>query len=343
MILTIILFIAILILVHEVGHFLLARNFKIKVEEFGIGFPPRIFKIKKNETIYSFNLIPLGGFVRLFGENEKIGSEESFSDQPPLNRFFVVIAGIVFNIILAYFIFSFLILGGFTRPIFDNSPGTLMVFEVATSSPASLAGIKKGDFILGFSSFEEFKEFINKNLGKEIEFLIKRGKKVFSVKVIPRENFSKKEGAIGVSLFQVEYIQKGFPFNFFYGMKMTVDYLTQMFVKIYQILKNLIKKTDVPKDVVGPVGIFKILLDLKDFGLKYMIFIFGILSLNLAVINLLPFPALDGGRLIFILFEILSGKEINKEIESIFHLVGFAILVLIAILITIRDIKLFIL
>jgi regulator of sigma E protease len=343
MILLIIIFIAILILVHEFGHFLLAKNFKVKVEEFGIGFPPRIFKFKKDETIYSFNLIPLGGFVRLYGENEKTGSLDSFSDQPPKNRLFIVLAGIVFNIFLAYFIFSFISLTGFIKPIFDNSPGNLMIFDVASSSPAKIAGLEKGDFILGFSNFKEFKNFINENLGKEIELKIKRKNDIFTVKLVPRIDFPKNEGAIGVSIFTVDYIKEKFPLNFVYGARLTFDYLSQMFSKIYEIFKNLITVKKVPQDVVGPVGIFKILLNLKDFGIKYLIFVFGVLSLNLAVINILPFPALDGGRLIFILFEMLSGKEVNKNVESIFHLIGFVILILIAILVTIRDVRIFIL
>lgn len=339
MILGFIILVGILILIHEFGHFLTAKFFKIRVEEFGIGFPPRLIKIKKGETIYSFNLIPFGGFVKLYGEDEIQNDPFSFSDQKPFKRLLIIIAGVISNILLAYFILALILPFGFYRPIFDDKPGQIMIFEVAPSSPAYFVGLQKKDIILGFNQIKSFQEFINQHKGKEVILNIQRGEKILEVKVVPRIDFPPSQGPLGVGLFKVELVQTNWPANFSQSLYLTFDFLFKMIDKLVEIFKNLITKTQVPQDVVGPVGLFHILLQLQVFGWGYILFVFALISLNLALINILPFPALDGGRALFVLIEMVTGKAPNKKTEAVIHLAGFIILILLGILVTLKDIK----
>lgn len=339
MILIFLILISILILIHEFGHFLMARIFKVRVEEFGIGFPPRIFKIKKGETLYSLNLIPFGGFVRLYGEDEKKFASDSFSDQAPLKRLAIILAGIIFNIILAYLIFIIILPLGFYKPIFDERPGQIMIVEVAANSPAFLIGLQKGDIILNFDQIKNFQDFVSQNKGKEITLNIKRENKILTLKTIPRIQFPQSEGPLGIGILKVELTKVNFPRNLIYGLYLTFDTLNKMIEKLKDIFKNILTEGKMPQDVVGPVGLFYILNQLKVFGLNYILFVFALISLNLALINVIPFPALDGGRAIFVAFELLTGKAPNKKFEAILHLTGFIILILLGILITFKDIK----
>ncbi len=339
MIILFIFLIGILILIHEFGHFLFAKILKVRVEEFGIGFPPRIFKKRKGETIFSFNLIPLGGFVKLYGEEEKKGVSYSFSDKSPVERMLIIVAGVILNIFLAYFIFSLVSFLGISKPIFDERPGQIMIFEVSKNSPAYFAGLRQGDFILNFNQITDFQRFVKENLGKDIELLIKRKNQVFKIVVAPRKEYPKNEGPLGVAIYKVEYIKKNFGENFVYAGKITISFLGEMIAKLFQIFKNLLVKKEVPKDVVGPVGIFHLLFQLQSFGLNYILFVFGIISLNLALINILPFPALDGGRFLFVFIEFLTGKQVNKKVEEVIHAAGFIILIFLALIVTIKDLR----
>lgn len=374
MILTIIVFIItllVLVLVHEFGHFLIAKKFKVKVEEFGFGLPPKIFSRKIGETIFSLNLLPIGGFVKLFGEDEiqkeVLKDHRSFAAKPVLQRIAIVIAGVIMNFLLAVVLFWIVLFGkGFTEnlPLFfpyqfigadQTNQTVILVGTVAKKSPAEKVGISQGDRIVKINNTElkdasELISLINKNAGERIMLtVVDPEDNVRQIDVVPRTSPPKGEGPLGIQLGTVNIanisyttpIQKAAS-----GFTHSYNFMAYSF----QIFGNLIgtaiqNKTFEPvaQTVSGPIGITQIagsVLQTKSPFLPYLNLI-GLLSLNLAVINIFPFPALDGGRLLFLLIEFISKKRINPNLEKTIHTVGMAILISLIVLITFSDIKKF--
>lgn len=358
---TVLIFIAILlvlVLTHEFGHFLTAKLFGVKVEEFGIGFPPRLASVKKGETVYSINALPLGGFVKIFGEEgEGKKDERSYASRPAWQRALILFAGVFFNILFAFFIFWIGLTTGFpSAGGGQTQKGTLSataaeVIDVAKGSPASQAGIKAGDTIMKVQSpkfkvqndvtrVDEVIRFTDEHKGETLILTIKRGGKMFDKVLLAREHPPKDEGAIGIALADIGiisypwYIAVGKAFEF------TIQNLLFLFTAIFLLIKSLfVSKSAISiGQVSGPVGIAGMVGQFYSMGIPYLLSFTGLISINLAVLNVLPIPALDGGRLFFLLIERIKGSPLRPETENKIHAIGFALLIGLVVVITLKDI-----
>ncbi|MFH1838038.1 MAG: RIP metalloprotease RseP [Candidatus Kuenenbacteria bacterium] len=357
MFLTIIIFILILgllVLVHELGHFVIARKMGVGVEEFGLGFPPRIFGIKKGETIYSLNWIPLGGFCKIKGEEEGDSSKkDNFASKSIKVRTAIISAGVAMNVLLAFVLFSIGFMIGMPQALNEenikeakkiNQP-QIQIMSVLKNSPAEKAGIQLGDvvFEVDGQKFEEvslFQKYI-KNSEKEIVIKIKRGDEILEKKIEPE--FSKETNGkiIGTQLVNTGIISYPWYKAIYLGAKTTV-FLSFEIIKAFCILiKNLVVHQTLTEDIAGPIGIAVITGQIVHLGFIYILQFTALLSLNLAIINFIPFPALDGGRIFFLIIEKIRRKPIDQKIENITHNLGFALLMLLVVIVTYQDITKF--
>ncbi|MBT3356112.1 RIP metalloprotease RseP [bacterium] len=369
-----------LVFVHEAGHFFVARRNGIACEEFGIGFPPRIagfFKDKKgkrrwvfgnkkieeaikekDETVYSLNLIPIGGFVRIKGEDgEDKNARDSFASQSIFVRFKVLFAGVAMNFIVGALFFGFAFYLGLPEAIGDEdvAPNAkVQISVVAKDSPASKAKLQVGDTIVStlengkekdVSKVSNIRTATEEKGGQNIELKILHPGEddpvVVSVFVRKKENTPEGQGAIGIELLRTSFAKYGF----FQSMWMGVETTGRIVVAIFQFLGDLIVRLFTPKpmvaDVAGPVGIAVMTGQVAKMGLAFTLQFVAMLSVNLAVINLLPLPALDGGRILFLIIEKIKGKPVSEKFEGIVHTAGFIFLMSLMILVTIKDFKTF--
>ncbi len=372
--LTIIVFILILgalIIVHEFSHFIFARKTGMRVEEFGIGYPPRIIGCFRKEnkwkiffgsktpkiksTIYSFNLLPFGGFNKIYGMESREKSSGSFWSKSIGKRAIVVFAGVLGNFLLAIILFSIGYGLGLPEIIEGEPPANakevgVQIILVNGNSPAEKAGIKIGDKILKIKSqdsevkivneVEDVQEFIEKKLNHPITLILKRGNRILEKEVTPRENPPKGQGPIGIGLAKTARIPYPWYQALLKGIKSTFLLTEATFEALFQLLKGAITK-EIPSGVelTGPVGIGSLVFHMIDLGWIYVLQFTAILSLNLAILNILPFPALDGGRLIFLLIEKIRKKPIKAEIENLVNQIGIALLIILMIAVTFKDIQ----
>ncbi len=332
---------SILILGHEAGHFFVAKAFGLKIDEFGFGFPPRIFAKKKGETEYSLNWLPFGGFVKIAGESDHLGeteieahiSEEEkkriFLYQPAWKKALITVAGVVMNFILGWILLVVVLMVG--------TPAVVFITDVQKDSPAALAGIKAGDVIQGFTATEEFINFINTNQGKEVEVRVRREGGEMAFAVTPRVPASKEEGSLGVGLANGGSEGAGFFTALKDGFIQAGIISWYTLVGFFDLIANLFQGR-VVEGVVGPVGIFGVAQQTGQIGLIYLIRLISLISLNLAVINLVPFPALDGGRLFLLAIEKIKGSPLSRKTEMAINSIGFAVLLILMVLITVHDI-----
>lgn len=355
MIVTIIIFlivIGLLVLVHEFGHFIIAKTTGVKVEEFAIGFPPRLLSLKKGETKYSINAIPLGGYVKMLGELEHSKDKRAFENQKPSVRFWISIAGVLMNLILAWFILTIGFSVGMSPLVStpDEIPGQkikseVIVAEITKDSPAEKSDFKQGDIILGtekdgqrnnFSSAKNIINFNSDNKGKEITFIIKRDNKEI---VLPVTLANTDTSQLGVALVEKSEVKVPWYKAPYVALRETVQIVKLTFAFLGDFFVNLFSHGKVSEGVGGPIAIYTYTgLALKA-GIMVLLQFIALLSINLAFLNILPFPALDGGRLVFILIEKIFGKRVVREqVENIIHTIGFALLILLMIAITYKDI-----
>lgn len=356
MFITIIAFIvilSILVLIHELGHFLTAKKFGIKVEEFGFGFPPRAISKRIGETLYSINLLPIGGFVKLYGEDAAgAGSirtnnrepitknlERAFFARPAWQRAIIVLAGVIMNFILAVVLISYL----FSSKGVALPTENIRITEVTRNSPAEKAGLKKDDEIVQVNDKKiretrEFAEIARKNAGKTIELDIKRDGKEFEVVLSPRKEVPRGEGPIGVAITNVEI--KKYPWYQapIFGTLEAFKFSFLIIQGLSDMVVNLILHGIKPTGVTGPVGVAQLTGQAVSYGITATLWFVALLSLNLAVINILPIPALDGGRLFFILIEMVTRKKVSPRYEALAHAVGLAILLALILFITFLDV-----
>lgn len=356
-ILVFLLVLSILIFVHELGHFLVAKKSGIMVEEFGFGIPPRLIGKKIGETIYSLNWLPFGGFVRLHGESSEEGlpagrqgisdPKRSFLSKSKKARFSVVIAGVVMNFILA--IVAFAIVSTFSG--IPRDTGKLKVIDVSAGSPAQVSGIVVGDIItkVGQDLVSSSDVFISKTAalkGKrtvfEIQRVINNNLSTIKITLTPRENPPKGEGPIGVTITTMEVYyppvwQRPF-YGIYFGFKDAIFWGQTIASGLWVLVAGLFRG-QVSQDVSGPVGIFAVTTEAAKSGILTLINFVGILSVNLAILNILPFPALDGGRLLFIGIEAVTRKKVSPKIEGTIHNIGMIILLALILIITIGDIR----
>ncbi len=343
----------ILVFVHEAGHFVMAKRAGMKVEEFGFGFPPKIFGFRRGETDYTINLIPLGGFVKILGENgEEKENPGSFASKSAWSRFKVLVAGVSANILLAIAFFSIVafigvptISGeGFSR---DNMRDiAVMIIEVAKNSPAEKAGIKAGDIILSIKNNNtgvevahnsDVEKFVAENKGKELAFEIRRGKEILNMAALARQDAPADQGATGISLAEVGTVSYTWYESVWQGVKRTAEIMILTVLTLFGLLKSLISTGHVDGQLSGPVGIAVMAGQTANLGLSYLLQFIAMLSINLAIINALPLPALDGGRILFLAIEKIKGKPVSQELENTVHTVGMIFLLLLMTLVTFRD------
>lgn len=328
----------VLILAHELGHFVTAKLFKIRVEEFGLGYPPRLFGIRRGETVYSLNAIPLGGFTKMLGEEDpqKPGSLASKSTG---KRLLVLVAGSMMNALLPLLLFSMALMVPH-----NVLAGQVVIKAVSPNSPAATSGIVAEDIILEIAgrpvaNLADAQRAIQLNLGKPITMLIE-GSDVSrrQVKVVPRWKPPENEGAVGV-LLQINngtIVRESQPF--WKAIPMGVVDCIETFV----LFKNgiiMVIIGSAPATIGGPVAIAQITGEAARAGISPLLEFAAFLSINLAIINILPLPALDGGRIAFVLLEwARRGKRISPRTEGLVHLIGFITLLSLILLITLQDI-----
>lgn len=342
-ILTFLIVLSILVLVHEFGHFWTARKNGIWVEEFGFGLPPRMFGKKIGETIYSINLLPFGGFVRLHGEQSEDGitnEKRAFLHKSKLARTAVIVAGVIMNMVLA--VICFAIVYSFTGV--PRETNNIKVLDITKDSPAVTAGLLVGDVIKKadgqeFTKTTEFIKYVDTKRGKRVEIEVEGGKKL---KITPRKNPPEGEGPLGVVISTTETYfapiwQRPF-YGIYFGFKEAYFWGGNIVSGLWSMVNGLFHGT-VPKDVSGPVGIYAVTSEVAKTGLLAIINFIGILSVNLAILNILPFPALDGGRLLFIGIESLFGRKVVPKVEAMIHTVGMIILLGLIVLISISDVR----
>ncbi|MBN2260938.1 MAG: RIP metalloprotease RseP [Clostridiales bacterium] len=329
-IISFILVFGLLVIFHESGHFTLAKLNGIKVNEFSIGIGPKIYKKQKGETEYSVRAFPLGGFVKMEGEDEESENPRGFTNQTPLRRLSVIIAGPLMNFILAVILLSII--------AFNIGMPTTTIDIVDEYMPAYTAGIQTGDKIIEIDGMEinvwqDVSSAIGDSSG-DIEILLDRNGEKLTVSVTPtlEENTDRK--IVGI----IPTIEK----SFFKSIAAGWNQMIFIFTSIFSFLKDLIVGNEVQGEVIGPIGIIGVVGQAADAGILSLLFIAAYLSINLGIINLLPFPALDGGRLIFILIELVRGKPVSPEREGFVHFIGFAILMALMVFVLFKDlIKLF--
>lgn len=374
MLITILVFLiilSVLVLVHELGHFITAKIFKIKVEEFGFGLPPRLFGIKYGETLYSINWLPIGGFVKLYGEDDagggrvhverglgKRGSSEvkgqkpeaadkdrAFYSRPIWQRAVVIVAGVFMNFVLAVAIISFLF-----SFVGVPTPGNKVVInEVVKGSPAQIAGLKAGDTVesingITITSPDQLAEYTKKHLGEPITLKLIRSvgsgqnTKPETVTITPRKEYPKDQGPMGVAISQ-NIITKKYPIweAPFVGTKEALRQSWLIVSGLGSLVTQIATKGSVPSDVAGPVGIAQLTGQVVNIGPVAILSFVSLLSLNLAIINILPIPALDGGRLFFIVIEAVTRRKVSPHIENYAHTIGMAVLLGLIALITLHD------
>ncbi len=357
MILTIVIFIIILgllVFVHELGHFIMAKRAGMAVEEFGFGFPPRLFGIKKGETMYSINWIPLGGFVKILGEDGQTSENPlSFGSKSFARRFSVLAAGVTMNVIFAWLLIS---LGlGLGLPTVVNQgeqlpshaklkSASIAVLEVSPQTPAEAADLKVGDHITKINGeqitgLEDVQNLTNKYAGTEVVYEVTRGSTVMEKRITPRANPPADQGPLGISLASVGLVSYPWYMVLYKGVIATANLIWSTLVAFWVVITNLLSGAGPGVDLTGPVGIAKLTGDVAALGFIYLLQFTAVLSINLAIINAIPFPALDGGRIFFLVIEKIRGKKMNAKAEQVANTIGFALLLLLMLFVTIKDVR----
>ncbi len=340
----------ILISIHELGHFLTAKVFGVEVEEFGFGYPPRLFGKKIGNTLYSINFFPFGAFVRISEKDRHDPS--SFLAKPLWQRILIIFNGALSFWIVAIILFSIVFAIGAPTMIEDsemNIPDTkVLITSISANSPAASADLRAGDTIVSLVSetaelnsdqVGQIQDFIITNQGKEIILIIKRGDRIFNTTAIPRISPPVGEGSLGIGLARVGIKAQPVYLSVFEGFKATLN-MTKVIIAAYiGAIINIFKKVPTGIQLSGPVGIIGLLSQGMRMGTSYFLQMVGLLSINVAIINLLPIPAFDGGKLMFLTIEGIMKKPIPQKIEEKVTTIFFVFLVIIMVFVTIKDIR----
>jgi regulator of sigma E protease len=330
---------SLLVFVHELGHFTVAKLTGIRVEEFGFGYPPRLLTIaRRGDTEYTINAIPFGGFVRMLGEEDP-SHPESFAAKSKLVRATDLLAGSLMNIVLAFLLFISLGLIGFDIPT-----GSVAIVGVAPGSPAAKANLQEGDTILSIDGLTvqntyDLIEYTDEKLGEEVALSIKRGEETLPIRLTPRQEPPVDEGAMGVIIQTVDIVGTDkLRYSLWEAIPMAGRMVVEVIAAIFSGVVGMIQGVVAP-DIRGPVGIAMVTGEVAKSGLVALMQFTAFLSIQLAILNLLPFPGLDGGRLAFIALEALrGGKRVAPEKEGLFHLVGLVIMVGLLLIVSYQDV-----
>lgn len=347
----------VLMIIHEFGHFIIAKKFGVKVEEFGIGYPPRIFGKKFGETLYSVNLIPLGAFVKIYGETADIDDYRSFSNLTIFKRALIVLGGVIAFWLAAVVIFSFMSLIGAQVPIGDQdiqgiSGASVKITAVMSDSPAQISGIKPGDVLISYKAKDEsqsensankisdFQDFAQKNKGKEVVLKVRRDNQVIDITLTPRLSYPPDQGPVGFALQRFADVVKKHPWYQapVQGVIYTGKITWEAYRGLAKVFGDLFSGKGLPPEaqLAGPVGITIFLARAADFGLGFFLYFIGSLAVLVAIFNALPIPALDGGKLLFLLIESVKRKPVSVKTEQTITITFFAILILMSIFVTIK-------
>ncbi|MCG0275025.1 MAG: RIP metalloprotease RseP [Thermosediminibacteraceae bacterium] len=314
-----------LLFFHELGHFTVAKLCGIKVNEFSLGFGPGLFSFKKDETQYSIRILPFGGYVKMEGEDEKTQDPRAFSNKPVGSRMAVIIAGPLMNLSMAVILIAWI---GFFAGVATTK------VTVIPGSPAEHAGIKNGDIITAIndqriSSWDQTVSIISQkpNQTLKVEVLRDGEKKAFYVKTMVDQDTGR--GIIGIKSTVVRY-------SLLQSLKSGIQRTMWASSMILTSIPQLFSGKGV-SDLVGPLGIAHMVSEAARVGIYNVLSLTAFISINLGLINLLPFPALDGSRLVFLLVEFLRGKPIDPEKEGMIHFLGFALLMLLMVFVLYRD------
>lgn len=339
-----------LITFHELGHFLFAKKFGVRVDEFGIGYPPRLFGKKIGGTVYSWNLLPLGGFVKIYGHEQRIDEPDSFTTKPFYQKVIIILGGVAMFWVIAAILLTTVMMIGAPSIIedsevsgFDNPK--VQIVGVSKNTPAFEAELKIGDIIKSINGVEidkvkEVQDITKGSQGTEMLLVIQRGQRTLDIHLTPRVSVPAGEGPIGISL-----VRTGLRKTIWYkapidGIKAT-GILTVAIVKGWAVtIKSLVQDGKVPDgvEIKGPVGIFQLFNDVGGLGVSYFLQLVAIIAISLALINSLPIPALDGGWFLFLVIEKIKGKPLNQKFVQNISITFFVLLVALLIWITIKDV-----
>lgn len=366
---TIILFLLVLgalVFVHELGHFLAAKKLGVRVDEFALGFPPKLFGKKKGETTYVLNLLPIGGYVKIHGEDpneESISgadSGRSFANKPWWAQSIILVAGVFGNILFAWMLFTIGFMIGMPTAITPADRDLVQnphveIISMVPDGPGARAGLIAGDTIHSIAGNgnriegealtpESIALLIASGEGKEVTIEYLRGGEKATLSVTPEKGISKESpesAVVGMVMAMTGITQYGFLEAVREGLFMTIEKTKDVAVGLGAFFAGAFTGSADLSEVTGPVGIVGLVGDASRLGLIYLITFTAFISLNLAVINVLPFPALDGGRLLFVLAEAIRGKRISSKIMNMTNGIGLIILLGLIALVTVSDISKF--
>jgi len=349
---------AVLIFVHELGHFLLARWNGIRVDEFKIGFGPRLLSWGKGETKYGLNLIPFGGYVKIHGENPDEDSTSgpdkgrSFVNKKPWRQVSVLVAGVTFNFLFAWLIYIVVFTTGVTASTsgfgeysaYFRDP-RIMVTAVTPASPASVAGLKVGDVLTRIGdqksntlTVENVQETTDSSGGVALSFDYIREGRPGSVDIVPISGLVSGRNAIGIAMDQVADMRLPVFVAVYEGARYTLIMIKETAVGLYAFFSQLFQGQADMSQISGPIGIAGIVGGAAKMGLTYLLMITAIISINLGVINLIPFPALDGGRVLFVLIEKIIRRRLSPIYANATNTVGFVLLMILMVVVTYKDV-----
>ena len=338
---------SLLLLVHELGHFIVARLVGIRVEEFGFGLPPRLWGVKRGEVIYSINLIPLGAFVRMTGENGENGSDpRSFGNQGKLARAAVLVAGPAMNFLTAALLFAAAFMVGWPMP----TAADILVYKLSPGSPAAASGIQPGDQIVALdgkkvATAEQFIEVTRQNLGKEVTVTVDRNGTQQVLTMTPRTSWPEGDGPLGIGLQSKVTAMTPVSSPFYQALPQGFGQAWQTVTFTLSVPVMIIQGA-LPASLarpIGPVGIYQATTDaaneVASTGWWFpIVYLTAVVSAGLAIANLLPFPALDGGRLLMVGVEAVRRKRISPEREGALHFVGLMVLITLMLLVSYYDV-----
>jgi len=364
-IVTFIIILGLLILVHELGHFITAHRFKVKAEEFGLGLPPRMFGYVKDDqdkwkyvgpkkdaadykrTVWSFNWLPLGGFVAIKGENgDKKEDPDSFGSKKIWQRILIMFSGVAMNFVLAFVLFTIGFMVGVPSAVDDSQPGDIHIMSLGQDSPAMQADMKVGDIILTIdhqpvASIQEVKDKIKIKKDQPMEFVVLRDNQELSKQVIPVANSPDAPVQAGFGLVKTAIVKYPWYQSIYKGAEATITLTLAILKAFAKVIGELVTGQKVSVEVSGPVGIAALTGQVVKLGFIYVLQFTALLSINLAIINLIPIPALDGGRLLFLFIEKLKGSPIKQAVEARIHQIGFILLMILMAFIIFRDIRIY--
>jgi regulator of sigma E protease len=351
MITTIILFLivlSVLVFVHELGHFLFCKLFKVRVDEFALGFPPRIFSFKKGETVYALNVLPLGGYVKIHGENpddsDDKGDKRNFQNISWWKQVLILSAGVIFNLLFAWFLMSLSLFIGTSKISIDGLDSKyiqgekqVLIHQVLKDSPAEKAGIKPGNFVVSVDNVS-IKDI------KQVQDGIKNAPKTFTIVLSDHGATSNKEiqktenNTIGIGLAETAKVRMGVFASIYYGAQGTYNLTTQIFTGVIDFFHKLFVGKGSWDEVSGQVGIAKVVGDSSEEGFISFLFITILISISLAAMNILPFPALDGGRIVIAVIEGIIRRKLPIKFVNILNSIGFILLLILMLVVTVKDI-----